>query len=142
MVEMLSEEELVCGFEEGSLREFPHASHVRLTLIYLRRHGRDEALQRLMEGLRKFVALKGVPEKFHVTLTRAWLDLLDSTRRAHPEAEQPEALVQACPELLDKEVLLRFYSRDLLMSDAARTEWQPPDRAPDLDARRLRHEQT
>ncbi len=96
----------------------------------------------MMDGLRKFVALKGVPEKFHITLTRAWLDLLDSARRAHPEAEGPEALVQVCPELLDKDALLRFYSRDLLTSDIARTEWLPPDRAPDLDATLLRRART
>ena len=138
--EMLTEEELVRGFEDGSLCEFPHASHVRLTLVYLQRHGRDEALRRMNEGLRKFVAMKGVPEKFHVTLTQAWLDLLDSARLAHPEADQPEMIVQACPALLDKDALLRFYSRDLLASDAARTSWLPPDRAPELDARLLRPE--
>lgn len=142
MVAMFTEEELVRGFEEGTLREFPHASHVRLTLIFLQRHGRDAALQCMTEGLRKFVALKGVPEKFHITLTRAWLDLLESARLAHPEADQPEALVRVCPELLDKDALLRFYSRDLLTSEAARTGWLPPDRAPGLDARLLRREQT
>ena len=137
--EIFTEEELVHGFESGTLGEFPHASHVRLTLVYLRRHGRDDALRRMTDGLQKFVALKGVPEKFHITLTRAWLDLLDSARLAHPEAN-PEILVQICPELLNKDALLRFYSRELLASDAARTGWLPPDCAPDLDARLLRPE--
>ena len=135
-----TEEELVLGFEAGSLGEFPHASHVRLSLIYLRRHGRDEALRRLTSGLRNFVAIKGVPEKFHVTLTRAWLDLLDSAQRAHPEAKEPEALLELCPGLLEKDALLRFYSRAILGSDAARQTWIPPDRATEIDARALRAE--
>jgi len=138
----LTDDQLVRGFEDGSLEEFPHASHVRLTLIYLRRHGREEALRRMNEGLRKFVALKGVPEKFHVTLTRAWLDLLDSALRAHPAAVEPEALMHACPELLNKNALLHFYSREALGSEAARTDWTPPDRVPEIDARLLRSKES
>jgi len=136
----LTEEQLVRGFEDGSLEEFPHASHVRLTLIYLRRHGRDEALRRMNDGLRKFVALKGVPEKFHVTLTRAWLDLLDSAVREHSIDGEPETLMQACPELLNKNALLHFYSPEILGSEAARTDWTPPDRVPEIDARLLSSE--
>jgi hypothetical protein len=136
----LTEEELVRGFEDGSLEEFPHASHVRLTLIYLRRHGREGALRRMNDGLRKFVALKGVPEKYHVTLTRAWLDLLDSAVREHPGADEPGTLMQACPELLDKNALLHFYSREVLGSETARMDWTPPDRVPEIDARLLRSE--
>lgn len=137
MSDTLSEEDLVRGFEEGSLGEFPHAAHVRLTLIYLRRHGRDEALQRLTDGLRNFVAHKGVPEKFHLTMTQAWLELVESARRMHPALIEPKALFEACPELLEKNALRRFYSPERLASEAARTGWLLTDLAP-IDARALR----
>ena len=125
---MLTDDELVDGFEAGSLEDFPHGSHVRLTLLYLARHGRDEALRRLMDGLRRFATAKGHPEKFHVTMTQAWLDVIDAARRAHPGLS-PAALVGACPDLLDRNALLRFYSADRLNSAEARSRWLPPDLA-------------
>lgn len=126
---MLSDDDLVSGFEACTLTDFPHASHVRLTLIYLARHGVDETRRRMADGLLLFATMKGHPEKFHVTLTRAWLELIESARQQHPEARDPEALVAACPGLLDKDALLRFYSPERLASDAARASWVAPDRA-------------
>jgi hypothetical protein len=125
---MLTDDELIAGFEAGTLTDFPHAAHVRLTLAYLARHGRDETLRRLLDGLRRFAAAKGHPEKFHVTMTRAWLEAIWATRSAHPELDA-EALVEACPDLLNRDLLLRFYSPERLHSDEARTRWMPPDRA-------------
>ena len=125
---MLTDDELVRGFEQGSLDEFPHASHVRLALIYLTRHGHAAALDRLLDGLLRLATAKGHPEKFHVTMTRAWLDLIDAARRAHPDLASA-ALVDACPDLLDRNALNRFYTPGRLHSDEARTRWVPPDLA-------------
>lgn len=135
---MLSDDDLVEGFEAGALSDFPHASHVRLTLIYLARHGFDDARRRIADGLLLFATMKGHPERFHVTMTRAWLGLVESARRLHPEARDPEALVAACPELLDKRALDRFYSPGRLDSDDARAGWLAPDLAPGIDIRLLR----
>jgi nitroreductase len=126
---MVSDDDLMAGFEAASLAEFHHADHVRLTILYLAHHGRDEALRRLTAGIRRLAAADGHPEKFHVTMTRAWLDLIDAARAAHPEAASPAALVAACPELLDRHALRRCYSRERLESERARTEWMPPDLA-------------
>jgi hypothetical protein len=125
----MTDNELIEGFETASLPAFPHGDHVRLTILYLARHGRDETQRRLFDGLRRFAAAKGVPEKFHVTMTIAWLDLVDDARRRHPEVRDPRALVVACPELLNRDALLRFYTSERLMSDDARQRWVPPDRA-------------
>ena len=124
---MLTDDELVNGFEAGTLAAFPHAEHVRLTIVYLLRAGRDETLRRMLDGLARFAASKGVPEKFHVTMTRAWIELIDSARRAHPRTVDAAALVAECPHLLDRDALLRFYSRERLFSDAARAGWVEPD---------------
>ena len=127
---MLTDDELVAGFEEGSLNAFPHAEHVRLTIVYLMRHGRDETIRKMYDGLRRFATAKGQPGKFHVTMTRAWVDLVESARRAHPEIEGPGALVARYPELLDRDALLQFYSPERLNSPDARERWVPPDRRP------------
>ena len=127
---MISDDELVEGFESASLAQFHHADHVHLTIVYLARYGRDEALRRLTAGIQRLAAADGHPEKFHVTLTRAWLDLIDAARAMHPDASSAAALVAACPALLDRSALERCYSPELLRSDRARTEWIPPDLGP------------
>jgi hypothetical protein len=124
----MTDDELIAGFEAATLAAFPHADHVRLTILYLARHGREETERKLFEGLRRFAAAKGVPDKFHVTMTVAWLDLVEDARRRHPEASNPAALVAACPELLNRDALLRFYTADRLISADARQRWVPPDR--------------
>lgn len=126
----MTDDELVEGFEAATLTAFPHADHVRLTIIYLNRYGRNETERKLFDGLRRFVSAKGVPEKFHVTMTLAWLDLVDDARRKHPKVRDASELVKACPELLNRDALSRFYSAERLTSDEARTGWVPPDRAP------------
>jgi pyridoxamine 5'-phosphate oxidase len=124
---MLSDDELVAGFEAARLAEFHHADHVRLTIVYLARHGRDEALHRLTAGIKRLAAAEGHPDKFHVTLTRAWLELIEAARARHPNASSAAALMAACPDLLDRNTLCRCYSRARLESERARTEWLPPD---------------
>jgi hypothetical protein len=130
---MLTEDELVHGFETGTLPEFPHKDHVRLTIVYLNRHGQEDTRRRMLEGLARFATAKGQPQKFHVTMTHAWIDLIEAARRAHPGAADAAALVGSCPELLDPDALLRFYSPDRLKSAAARDGWLPPDRASRID---------
>src|SRR4051812_15827454 len=125
---MGSDDELIAGFEAASLSAFPHADHVRLTILYLARHGRAETERRLFEGLRRFATAKGVPEKFHVTMTLGWIDLVEDARRKHLDVLDAAMLMHRCPELLNRDALLRFYSADVLMSDAARERWVPPDR--------------
>jgi hypothetical protein len=125
---MRSDDELIAGFEAASLSAFPHADHVRLTILYLAKHGRAETERRLFEGLQRFASAKGVPEKFHVTITLGWIDLVEDARRKHPHAVDAATLIQSCPELLDRDALLRFYTADRLMSDAARERWIAPDR--------------
>ena len=132
----MTDDELVEGFEATALPAFPHADHVRLTIVYLTRHGRDETERKLFEGLRRFAAAKGVPQKFHVTMTLAWIELVEDARRKHPEASNPAALVAVCPELLDREALLRFYTPERLASDDARERWMPPDRASRIETTR------
>ena len=126
---MLTDDELVAGFESATLEAFPHADHVRLTIVYLTRLGRDVTLRKMYDGLLRFATAKGKPEKFHVTMTRAWVDLIESARRAYPSIEAPAALAAKCPELLDRDALLRFYSPERLHSREAQAGWLPPDRA-------------
>lgn len=97
--------------------EFPHERHLRVAWGLSRRYSRDEAYSRLADGIRRIAARAGVPGKYHETMTRAWFEL----------AAQAESLA-AHPELLDRSLLLRYYSRERL--EAGRHEWLEPDLAP------------
>jgi hypothetical protein len=96
--------ELIQAFESGTLPpgEFRHRDHVRLTWLYLERHGRDEAERRLLAGLRAFAARAGKPRKFDGPLTRAWVAAIDGARAGCASFEE---LAARRPELLDSRFL-------------------------------------
>ena len=122
--------DFLTAFESGTLTELPHRAHVRLACLYLERGSAAEALERLVSGLRRFAAAKGHADKFHYTMTRAWLELVVDARREYPAARDVDALLQACPRLADSRALTHYYSREVLSSAAARADWVPPDVMP------------
>lgn len=118
-------------FETRSLANaaFRHREHVRLTWIYLVSNPPDEVTVRLCESLLALATSHGVAERFHYTLTVVWVRIIDAARRDHLDLPF-DALVDACPSLLDKDAPLAFYSREHLYSDEARKSWVEPDLKP------------
>jgi flavin reductase (DIM6/NTAB) family NADH-FMN oxidoreductase RutF len=110
---------LLDAFERGELEsaDFPHASHVRVAWELARRYGADEGLSRLIDGIRAIARRAGRPEAYHVTITRAWFELVASVDRL----EEHE-------ELLDRTLLDRYYTRERLAS--GREQWVEPDLHP------------
>lgn len=106
-------------FEAGRIpgSEFPHERHLRVAWGLSRRYSREEAYGKLADGIRGIAARAGVPGKYHETMTRAWFEL----------AAQAESLA-AHPELLDRSLLLRYYSPERL--EAGRHQWLEPDLGP------------
>src|SRR5688572_5584085 len=95
---------LMEGFEARTLPpgSFGHREHVRLAWLYLRRHGRQEAGRRLLEGLQAFAARAGKPGKFDGPLTLAWLDAIAAAQR-ETAAGTFDSLVARHPHLLDRQ---------------------------------------
>src|ERR1700746_3522314 len=73
-------DELVDAFEAGRLDNdaFPHASHVRVAWGLARRYGPTAGLGRLHGGKREIGSRAGRPDAYHVTITRAWFELISS----------------------------------------------------------------
>jgi len=115
----MSAESLLDDFEAGRIDggEFPHERHVLVSWLLSRRYQHEEAFDRLAAGIQGIAARAGVPGKYHETMTRAWFELV----------AQAESL-DAHPELLDRSLLTRYYSREQL--EAGRREWLEPDLAP------------
>lgn len=126
------DQEFVRAFEacELSDQSFHHRDHIRLAWIYLQSLGEAEAGHRMSAAIRRFAARYGKGDKYHETVTLAWLRLVAGAIARIPQHTSLEQLTMAFPELLDKRTLERFYSRALLESDAARDRWVEPDLQP------------
>ncbi|HWE22438.1 MAG TPA: hypothetical protein VG496_00735 [Myxococcales bacterium] len=128
----LDDEALVTAFERAELgsSEFRHREHVRAAYVYLARHGDfAEAAHRFRTALRRFAAAHGVANRYHETLTWAYLALINDRMHGAP-LEGSVALLRRCPELLDGRALLgRYYDVDaLLRSPRARDVFLLPER--------------
>lgn len=115
----MCDDTLLDDFEAGRVdgSQFPHELHLRVAWGLSRRYPHEDAYARLAAGIREIAARAGVPGRFHETMTRAWFEL----------AAQAESL-DAHPDLLDRSLLGRYYSRERL--EAGRDEWLEPDLAP------------
>jgi hypothetical protein len=118
-------------FESRTLENaaFRHREHVRLTWIYLTTEPPAAVEARLCRALLALATSHGVAQRFHHTLTVAWIRIIESARRLNPDAPF-HALVDACPWLLDKDAPLAYYTRDVLYSDEAREGWVEPNLKP------------
>lgn len=111
--------ELLAAFEADELGhdQFPHAHHVRVAWGLARKYGPTEGLERLSDGIRGIATRAGRPDAFHVTITRAWFQLISSV----DDLDKHRAL-------FDKGLLARYYSSERLA--AGRRDWLPPDLHP------------
>jgi hypothetical protein len=128
----LTDLEFVRAFEacELSNESFHHRDHIRLAWIYLQSYGALEARRRMAAAIRKFAALHGNSEKYHETITLAWLRLVADAMTRVPRETSFDTLTTVSPELLDKRTIEKFYSTAALASETARTSWVEPDLQP------------
>src|SRR4051794_33343732 len=114
-------------------RRFGHREHVHLTWLAVGRYGMPDAIDLVSAGIRRTARYAGAPQKYHATISQAWVEVVAhhagaTPRRPVPAIDPFEAFAAANPELLDKRLLSRFYSSALLASPDARTGWVLPDR--------------
>ncbi|MBT2207457.1 hypothetical protein [Actinomadura sp. NEAU-AAG7] len=108
---------------------FGHREHVHLTWLAVRRVGTVAAVGLVGGGIQRTARYANVPQKYHATMSRAWVELV-----GHHAAERGEedfgVFVGRHPALLDKRLLTRFYRPATLASPPARNGWVEPDLAP------------
>jgi hypothetical protein len=110
---------------------FGHRQHVHVTWLAVRRYGVPAAVGLVSDGIRRTARYAGAPQKYHATVSRAWVELVGYHVAQHGAAE-PEfaAFAERNPALLDKRLLTRFYRPATLASQQAKTGWVEPDLAP------------
>ncbi|MFF5296218.1 hypothetical protein [Paractinoplanes globisporus] len=108
---------------------FDHRAHVRVTWQTVREAGMPAAIDLVSDGLRRTARYAGVPQKYHATVSRAWVELV-AHHAEHDPAPDFDAFAARNPALLDKRLLTRFYRSSTLAGRDARTGWVEPDLAP------------
>lgn len=126
--------EVIFSFEADALpRAFHHPEHVRLAFAYLSEYGPLDALRRFSQALKTYAAARGKPERYHETITYAYLFLIRERMARTPAidwdgfATQNLDLLQWKPGILE-----RYYRESTLRSDLARAVFLFPDKIAEL----------
>jgi len=123
---------IVRGFEDGTISraEWRHAEHLTVALYYVSHHDLETALTKMRDGIFNLLKSFGVDlakeMPYHETLTVFWLRTVSD----YKNSKNGTSIVEICNELVkrfDKDYPLRFYSRELLFSDAARKNFVESD---------------
>ena len=115
--------------------EFTHAAHLAVGTWHVHRFGGTDALERLRAGIVRLNAFHGTPNTdtrgYHETITRAYVVLIEEFLSGRAD-DDPAPCVRAllASPLGARDALDRYYSRDVLMSVAARRAWVEPDLQP------------
>jgi hypothetical protein len=123
--------ELTRALERGDVSNegFHHADHLRVALVYLNESPSiDAAVERMASTLRRFAASVGRAEKYSQPTTEFWMYQMAAARAVMPSADC-EVLVAAYPRLLDKDLILAYYSTDAAATGSADSPGDAPDRA-------------
>jgi hypothetical protein len=106
--------------------DFGHREHLELAWNYLRLYSIDEAGEVMSAAIRHVARLHGAEGKYHETLTRAWLHFV-ALHAQRWESDSFETFLERNPDLLDTRLIQHFYSRELILSEHARTALTAPD---------------
>jgi hypothetical protein len=107
---------------------FGHREHVHLTWLAVRRYGVPAAIRLVSDGIQRTARYAGSPQKYHATVSRAWVELVGYHARSDDDGF--DAFAERYPALLDKRLLVRHYRPATLASSQARTGWVEPDLSP------------
>ena len=105
--------------------EFHHRDHLAVAVVYLYAAGLETAMDRMRASLRRFAAHHGVTKLYHETLTRFWL--LQVNQRLDRSGCLKESVREVREQLSNKNLALRYYSRERIDSQEARENWLEPD---------------
>jgi hypothetical protein len=105
---------------------FGHREHLELAWTYLRLQPFEEAQRVMIAAIRHIARAHGAEDKYHETITRAWLHFV-AVHMQRWGAESFEEFIEANADLLDRKLLEHFYSRELIFGEPARAVWVDPD---------------
>lgn len=108
---------------------FGHREHLELAWTYVCLHPIEKAEGVMIDAIRHIARQHGAEEKYHETITRAWLHLV-AVHMQRWGAESFEEFIERNRDLLDRKLLEHFYLRELIFDEPARAVWVDPDLRP------------
>ena len=113
--------------------KFDHRAHLRLAYIYLvQTNDTTESVKlvrKALIGLLKHVGIDPT-EKYHETLTEAWLLAVHHFMHHNHVAISADDFIDHHPKLLDSKIMMTHYSDDLLFSAEAKLQFMEPNIEP------------
>jgi hypothetical protein len=118
----VTDQEFLRALENCQLAEsqFGHAAHVRAAYLYLQQSDFAGTLDRIRRAIRNYAAHLGKPDRYHETITVAYVALIQEHIAARGRGGGWEAFARQNSELFEPGLLEQFYPRALLGSDLAR----------------------
>lgn len=125
----MTDDEFLQAFLDCTLSgaQFHHRDHLRLAWLLVTRFDREAASVAITRGIKRFAAHHGQSDKYHETMTRFWVRIVAHAIMAQPEIDSFERFLETFPLLLEGKLPFRHWSRETMMSPAARTGWVEPD---------------
>jgi len=123
---------LVSEFESCSFHpsEFRHHQHLAVVLWYVASLPYTDASERMKRGIQRLAASYG-KTGYHETITEFWLRMV---RGFLSEGERAGSIAALANRLIEKyatkNLILDYYSAELLDSPEARSDWVEPDLKP------------
>ncbi len=126
---MIDYHKTLLAMDAGTLapQDFDHRAHIAVAYEALREDDFFTASKRIADGLKRLTIAAGVPEKFHATITQAFISAIAEAMHASPEQTAEEFLI-GNPDLLAGTFLKERYTPSCLSSDLARKVAVLPDR--------------
>jgi len=126
--------DLIRSFENGTIsrENWKHAEHLTVAFYYADNSpSLNEAADKMRGGIFNLLKSFGVDlEKempYHETMTRFWMNLVYDFAKTQNGYSIVEAANLMIENFGDKDLPLKFYSRELLFSDRARKDFVAPD---------------
>ncbi|MBS0387851.1 MAG: hypothetical protein JSR15_05155 [Proteobacteria bacterium] len=112
----------LAALEDCSLppERFDHAAHVRAGYLYLRQASFPQATASMCSAIDRYARALGKPERYHETITVAFMALINQRLRAGPHCDSWADFRAHHPQLMLRDALLAYYPRAVLESPAAR----------------------
>ena len=110
-----------------SAPDFHHADHVRVAFIMLNKYDFVDACSRYANTIKSMAHAVGVPDKYNATITFAFMSVI-AERKAYLEVENTEDFLTKNPDLLRRDLLSVWYSKDRMTSAMARSQFLLPDK--------------
>jgi len=129
----MTDEQFLTAFEACTLppQQWNHHAHVRAAVLFASRFAWEDAVAEIRSRIQAYNVATETPEElgrgYHETLTLAFMRLVYSAYQDDGIFTTAAAFMQRHPQLLDKKVILQYYSRERIITWCAKQEFVPPD---------------